>query len=264
MGIKLKYNALFTKYSTKVLGISFVLCFALLQVNCCACSKLCIRVLPPGRSREKPCISVVIWEGCCTLVLGSKLPLVRETWVWTQMDTLQNRGTQRQVWLICHSAHSVFQELLVNGNLLWNLFCYLHTYMLYRWSKVQICQWSYRNIWDEQGSLSPEATYRRFALWCKKYVYFCRYFTETSNFIYMSTQLQTRALIVLMRLNRTETSVMKRLFFLFYQKWFNFLKWLENWKEWRKELHITSRVMFVQLRNSGWCQNISVLLNITA
>lgn len=52
----------------------------------------------------------------------------------------------------------------------------------------------------------------------KKYVYFCRHFTETSNFINMSSRLQTRALIVLKKLSRTETRITKRLFFPFYQK----------------------------------------------
>lgn len=68
------------------------------------------------------------------------------------------------------------KRLLINGNLLLSLFCYLHAYMVYRWSTVQTCQWSYRSIWDEQGSLSPEATYTRFALWCKKICLFLQTF----------------------------------------------------------------------------------------
>lgn len=54
--------------------------------------------------------SVVIWDGSHTLALGSKLPLVRATWVWTQMDALQNRGIQRQV---CWFGSSFIQLIVL-------------------------------------------------------------------------------------------------------------------------------------------------------
>lgn len=76
--------------------------------------------------------------------------------------------------------------------------------------------------------------------------------------------INTRELIMLMRLSRTGTRIMKRLFFPFYQKWFNFLHWGENWKEWRKKSYVTAWGISAQLTNCDWSQNISVLLNITA
>lgn len=82
-----------------------------------------------------PCIFSCDLRGILHTGLESKLPLVRATWAWTQMDALQNRVIQRQVcWFDSFFIQLIvlFQKTSGNGNLLLNILYYLHTYVVYR------------------------------------------------------------------------------------------------------------------------------------
>lgn len=133
-----------------------------------------------------------------TLALRGKGPWLRATWVWPLLSALQNWGIQRQA---CQFASSFMQlkahcaipkKLLMIRKLIWNLLYHSYTYTVCKWSKVQttVPPVELQKCSKLIGLLvSSSYLYRCDYMICtpvQKYVLFCRYFTKTSNFIYMS------------------------------------------------------------------------------
>lgn len=196
------------------------------------------------RSKEKLC-SFICDRGSTpfTLVLTGKGPLLRATRVWPLLSSLQKGGIERQVCQLASSfmqlkAHcAIPKKLLMIRKLILNIFYHSYTYMVCKWSKVQ--------------TIVPPVELKKCLKWIgllvsSGYLYKCDYMVCPPvqeirlilQIFYWNKQLHihewspwiinTRPLIILLRLSRTGTTIIKRLFFPFYQKWFNFLHWVEN------------------------------------